>query len=383
MEFVREVGELWGNQGMEGEEGVMSIEPIAMIVPPELQDLSKTLTPESSARSSTHEGSGANHSSSSEGSSSEKTLSVGEDVGEGVSSPSPESVEVTVDVPMVVGWENKFISGRLSNLRKAPHTLGAEFRFRANFHHEVVDCATSIKGYKRLEEIVRQYHVPRTILLRTGTKNERACIVSPIGWIPMYVDHFDAGLRFPLLVLIFDVLAEYRLAMELVDLEALVTPEVLAVHGFVDVTNLFSEGEMSSMLERQHERAQRSRARGAGSSTQRQTHFDQWPPAAHRKGGRGSNSVSWPHAKRRVETTFVETQRCAREDFDAEDDVPLIRRRLNARNQSGAVRSPDAPVAQARNPAEALPTAVASMGPRIAYPEGFSYTKADCQLAMV
>ncbi|GKV47373.1 hypothetical protein SLEP1_g54278 [Rubroshorea leprosula] len=424
MEFFREVGELRGNQGMEEEEGVMSVEPIAMIVLSELQDFSETLTPESSASSSAHEGSGVNCSSSSEGSSSEKTPSDGEDVGEGVSSPSPESVEVNVNVPMVVGCENKIISGRLSNLRKAPHTLAAGFRFRANLHHEIADCATSIKGYKRLEEIVRQYHVPRTILLRTGTKNEKTYTVLPTGWIPVYVDHFDASLRFPLPRLIFDVLAEYELALTqltpnsikfiigfmllcarleilakaivfrslflcqlsitqmritnyvktvgLVDLEALVTPEVLAVCGFVDVTNLFSE-EMSSMLERQHEWAQRSRtqrsraqcsrARGAGSSMQRQTHFDERPPAAPRSSSqreRGFSSASRPHAERRVEAVSVETRRRAREDSDAKDDVPLIRCRLNSRSQSGAVRSPDAPAAQARNTAEALPTPAAS-----------------------
>ncbi|GKV06921.1 hypothetical protein SLEP1_g18738 [Rubroshorea leprosula] len=468
MEFFREVGELQGNQGMEEEEGVMSVKSIAMIVPPELQDLPETPTPESSANSSAREGFGDNHSSPSEGSSLERTPNVGEDMGEGMSNPLLESVEVNLDVPMVAGWENKTISGRLSNLRKAPHTLGAKFRFRANLHHEIADCTTLIKGYKRLEEIVRQYHVPRTILLRTGTKNERAYTVSLTGWILVYVDHFDADLRFPLPGLIFDVLEEYELALTkltpnsikfiigfmllcarlkipakaivfkslflcwlsttqtrwyyisgrekmviftnmrnkvsrwkrqfvfvqdtrtervsndlaarlsrwrlghtymnypmltpddlepkdkitnyvkakgLVDLEALVTLEVLAVHGFVDITNLFSEGEMSSMLERQRERAQRLRARGAGSSTHRQTRFDERSLAAPRSSSqreRSSNSASLPHAERRVEVVSVETQRRTREDSGAEDDMPLIRRRLNSGSQSSAIRSPDA-----------------------------------------
>ncbi|GKV48242.1 hypothetical protein SLEP1_g55068 [Rubroshorea leprosula] len=148
MEFVSEVGELRGNQGVEGEESVISVEPITMVVPPELQDLSETLTSESNASLGAHEGSGANPSLSSEGSSSENTASA--------SSPSSESMEVAVNVPAVAGWENKTIGGRLSNFRKAPHTLTAGFRFRANLHHEVTDCATSIKGYKRLEDVVRQ-----------------------------------------------------------------------------------------------------------------------------------------------------------------------------------------------------------------------------------
>ncbi|GKV11499.1 hypothetical protein SLEP1_g22756 [Rubroshorea leprosula] len=469
MEFVSGVGELRGNQGMEGEENVIVVEPITMIVPPELQDVSETPTPESSASLGAHEGSGANPSPSSEGSSSENTASA--------SSPSPESMEVAVSVPPVAGWENKTIGGRLSNLRKAPNTLTAGFRFRANLHHEVADCPTSIKGYKRLEEVVRQYHVPRTVLLRTGTKNERACSVSATGWIPVYVDHFDAGLRFPLSGLIFDILSEYELALTqltpnsikfivrfmllcaqleipakavvfrslflcrlssaqtrwyyisgrekmavfknirnkvsrwkrqfifvrdtraervstdlaarlsewhpghaymnyptltpgdlklrdritnyvkgggLVDLEALVTPEVLTLRGFVDITNLFSEGEMSSMLEKQRERAQRSRGRGTGSSARRQTRFDELPPAAPRSSSQRE-----------------------------QDDVPLIRRRLDSERQPRVVRSPEAPVVQPRSAAEAFPPSVASGGPRIAYPEGFSYTKPDCQLVMV
>ncbi|GKU88073.1 hypothetical protein SLEP1_g2379 [Rubroshorea leprosula] len=460
-----------------------------MVVPPELQDLPKTLTLESSASLGAHEGSSANPSPSSKGSSSENTASA--------SSPSSKSMEVAVNVPLVAGWENKTIGSRLSNLRKAPHTLIAGFRFRANLHHEVADCATSIKGYKRLEEVVRQYHVPRTVLLRTGTKNERACSVLATGWIPVYVDHFDTGLRFPLPWLIFNILAEYELALTqltpnsiklivgfmllcarleilakaivfrslflcrlsttqtrwyyisgwekmaifknvrnkvsrwkrqfifvrdtrtervstdlaarlsewrprhaymnyptltlgdlelkdritnhvkgegLVDLEALVTSDLLALRG-----------EMSSMLERQRERAQRSRGRGTRSSTRRQTRFDELPPAApHSSSQReqGSSSALRPQAERRVETVPTEVRRRAPKDSDAEDDVPLIRRRLNAGSQPGAVRSLEAPAVKTRSTAKALPSPAASGGPRIAYLEGFSYTKPDCQLPM-
>ncbi|GKV01526.1 hypothetical protein SLEP1_g14075 [Rubroshorea leprosula] len=501
MDFVSEIGELRGNQGMEGEENVIAVEPITMIVPPELQDVPETPTPESSASSGARKGSGANPSPSSERLSSENTASA--------SSPLPESMEVAVNVSPVASWENKTIGGRLSNLRKAPNTLTARFRFRANLHHEVADCPTSIKGYKRLEEVVRQYHVPRTVLLRTGTKNERACSVSATGWILVYVDHFDAGLRFPLSGLIFDILSEYELALTqltpnsikfvvgfmllcarleipakaivfrllflcrlsttqtrwyyisgrekmaifknirnkvspwkrqfifvrdtraervstdlaaclsewrpghaymnyptltpgdlelrdritnyvkgggLVDLEALVTPELLALRGFVDITNLFSEGEMSSMLERQRERAQRSRGRGTGSSSRRQTRFDELPPAAPRSSSQreqGSSSASRPQAERRVDAAPADVWRRVREESDAEDDVPLTRRKLDAGRQPGVVRSPEVPTVQARSTAEALPPPAASGGPRIAYPEGFSYTKPDCQLAMV
>ncbi|GKV17006.1 hypothetical protein SLEP1_g27566 [Rubroshorea leprosula] len=368
MEFFRELGELRGNQGKEEEESVMSVKPIAMIVSSELQDLSETSTLESSASSSAHEGFGGHHSLPSKGSSLERTASAREGVGEGHKQSFVGKCGRGCECAPVAGWENKTISGRLSNLRKAPQTLGAGFRFRANLHHEVADSATSIKGYKRLEDIVRQYHVPRTILIRIGTRNKRACTVSQTRWIPVYVDHFNASLRFPLPGLIFDILAELEIlaravvfrslflcrlsptrtrwhyisgrekmmifnyvrnkvsrwkrqfvfvkdtrterirAEGLVDLEALVTPEVLTMHGFMDVAILFSEGEMSSMLERQRERAQRSQTRVLGLA---------------RIGRRALTSDCL----------------CAREDSNVEDDMPLIRCRLNFGTQSGAALS--------------------------------------------
>ncbi|GKU90692.1 hypothetical protein SLEP1_g4655 [Rubroshorea leprosula] len=416
-----------------------------------------------------HEGSGANPSPSSEGSSSENTASA--------NSPSLESMEVAVNVPAVAGWENKAISGRLSNLRKAPHTLTVGFRFRENLHHEVADCATSIKGYKRLEDVVRQYHVPRIVLLRTGTKNERACSVSTTGWIPVYVDHFDVGLRFPLPGLIFDLLSEYELALTqltpnsikfiigfmllcarleipakaivfrslflcrlsttqtrwyyisgqekmgifknvrnkvsswkrqfifvrdtriervstdlaarlsewrpgyaymnyptltpgnlelkdritnyvkgegLVDLEALVSPELLALSGFVDVTNLFNEAcsrgnanELSVHM-----------VGGLGPAPRGKHALTSYPLQHLAARHIGSKAPARPHGHR-------------------------LSAKLNTGSQPRAVRSPEAPAVQTRSTAAMFPPPAASGGPRIAYPKGFSYTKPDCQLAMV
>ncbi|GLT25137.1 hypothetical protein SLA2020_002880 [Shorea laevis] len=134
-----------------------------MVVPSKLQDLLETITPESSASSSAHGNSGYHHSSPSKSSSSERTSSDGEGMGEGASNPPTKNVEASVLV--LVEWEGKTISGRLSNLRKAPQTLPARFRFKATLHHEVADGAASIKGYKKLEEIVRQYHILRIILI--------------------------------------------------------------------------------------------------------------------------------------------------------------------------------------------------------------------------
>ncbi|GLT83703.1 hypothetical protein SLE2022_019760 [Rubroshorea leprosula] len=466
MVSLRELTELRGDQGREEEgEGVISMEPITMIVPLALQDLPETTTPESSARSSARDNGGDHHTPSSSSSSSEETPSCGEGTGDVVSHVSDR---------LVIGeWENKTITGRLSNLRKAPKDLPAGFRFKAALHHEVADNTPSVSGLKKLEDMLRAYHIPRTILLRASAKNERACTVSQTGWIPVYVDHFEASLRFPLPGLVFDLLADYELALtqltpnsirfiigfmllcarlevpakaivfrslfqcklcpnsrsakwyylsgreksqlfknvrnkvarwkrqfifvrdtrterisndlvarlsewrvpnahvnypqllpwdtdlknqlleharteNLIDLDALVTSEQLAVFGFVDVANLFTEGiplpytlnssraesyifvcagEMSSILERQRQRAQGSRGRGASSTSHRQTRFDERPPTAPQSRSsshRGSSSASRPRADQRVEATAPSARRRAREETESEDDVPLI-----------------------------------------------------------
>ncbi|GKV52266.1 hypothetical protein SLEP1_g58854 [Rubroshorea leprosula] len=530
MVSLRELIEQRGNQGREGEEGgVLSVEPIMMIVPPELQDVPETMASESSTSSSASDN-GGDHPSAPSSSSSEGTPGREEGAGDVVSHVS--------DRPVMEEWESRTITGRLNNLRKAPKDLPAGFRFRAALHHEVADCAPSINGYRRLEDMVRAYHIPRTILLRTGAPNERACTVSQTGWIPVYVDHFDAGLRFPLPGLVFDLLAEYELALTqltpnsirfiigfmllcerlevpakaivfrllfqcrlcpnsrgakwyylsgrdksqlfknvrnkvarwkrqfifvrdtreerisnnlaarlskwrtpnahinypqllprdvdlknqlleyaqgegLIDLEALVTSEALVVLGFVDVTNLFSEGiflsysinsswaeayaffcagDMSSILERQRQRAQGSRGRASGSAQPRQTRFDERPPPAPQSRGpshKGSSSSSRPRADNRAEAAAPGARRRSREETESkEDEVPLARRIRSGGTQPAqaarptTVRSPTAPSATVRVAVEPA-SASASMGPRIAYPEGFSYVQAECQPAMV
>ncbi|GKV45527.1 hypothetical protein SLEP1_g52599 [Rubroshorea leprosula] len=508
MVSLRELTEQRGNQGRDGEEErVLAVEPITMIVPPELQDVPEIMVSESSTSSSAGDNGDGHHDSPSSSSSS------------GNHEPEPENVgDVEQGVPVVGEWENRVLPGRLSNIRKAPKDLPAGFKFKAALHHEVADCAPSISGYRRLEEMIQQYHIPRTISVRTGGQNERACTVSRTGWIPVYADHFDAGLRFPLPGLVFDLLAEYELTLTqltpnsirfimgfmllcarlevpakaivfrslfqcrlcpnsqgarwyylsgrdksqlfknvrnkvarwkrqfifvrdtrterisndlaarlsewrtpnahinypqllprdvdlknqllqyaqregLIDLEALVTSEHLAIAGFVDVTNLFSEGEMSSILERQRQRAQSSRGRGTGSSAQRQSRFDERPPAAPQSRSsshRGSSSSSLPRAYQRVEVAAPSARRRAREETEGEEDeIPLARRIRSGSTQPAqaarpvTVRSPNAPSATVRAAAEPAPASASTSGPRIAYPEGFSYTRAECQPAMV
>ncbi|GKV13711.1 hypothetical protein SLEP1_g24698 [Rubroshorea leprosula] len=239
-------------------------------------------------------------------------------------------MELAVDAPVVAGWENKTIGGRLSNLRKAPHTLAAEFRFRANLHHEVIDCATSIKGYKKLEEVVRQYHVPRIVLYElvltqltpnsikfiigfmlleipakaTMFRSLFLCLLSTTQTRWYYISRREkmailtnmrnnvsrwkrqfnfvrdtrterdnnglaarlsewrlgyTYMNYPTLTLddleLKDRITNYVKEVGLVDLEALVTPEVLALRGFVDVANLFSEERCAHLTCSQPRRA--------------------------------------------------------------------------------------------------------------------------------
>ncbi|GKV01814.1 hypothetical protein SLEP1_g14336 [Rubroshorea leprosula] len=416
MDFFRELRELRGNQGREEEEGVISAEPIAMIVLPALQDLQERITPESSASSSVGDDGGDHHASPSNNSSSKQTPSHRED--------TRDVVGNVLDLLVVGEWESKIITGRLSNLRKEPKDLPSGFRFRAVLHHEVTDNVPSISGYKKLEEMT--------------------------GWILVCVDHFDASLRFPLPSLIFDLLVDYELALtqltpnnirfiigfmllcerleipakaivfrslfqcrlcpnsrgakwyylfgreknqlfknvrnkvarwkrqfvfvhhmrterinndlatrlskccvpnthanypqllprdtdlknqlldyargeQLINLEALVTLEQLAVFGFVN----------------------------------RQTRFDEWPPPAlqsRSSSHRGSSSASRPRTEHRVEAAALSARRRLREDTDSEDEIPFIKHRMSLGGQ----------------PAQAVQFAV-----------GFSYVKTDYQPVMV
>ncbi|GKV19152.1 hypothetical protein SLEP1_g29445 [Rubroshorea leprosula] len=500
-----------GNQGEDKDVDVISVEPITMIVPPELHDSPRTAMPENSTSSSTSSGSENHQPSTSSDSPVEGTSGEVRGVEEvGCSVPSASTA---VEVVLFERWESQVLSGRLDNLRKAPKTLPAGFRFRAVLHHEVADEAATVKGYKKLEQMVRRFQIPRTILIRAGTPNERACSVSRTGWVPVYVDHFEAGLRFPLPGLIFDVLAEYELALSqltpnsikfiigfmllcerlgmptkavvfrslflcrlcpstsgtrwyyisgrekmmiftnirnkvarwkrqfvfvrdtrtermnnelaarlsewrtpntymnypqltvgdtdlknrlldhvkargLVDLEALVTPDQIALLGFVDAANLYGEGEMSSILERQRLRAQASRGRGSGS--QRQSRFDERPPAVPGRSSqhRSSSSAQRLRVEQRIESVPSGSRRRSREDADAdtEDDVPLIRRRTSSGSQpvpAVAARPSNAPQAPAREVTEQVPASSSVAGPRIAYPDGFSYVRTECHAAML
>ncbi|GKV06447.1 hypothetical protein SLEP1_g18345 [Rubroshorea leprosula] len=172
-----------GNQGDEEEVDVIFVEPIAMIVPSKLQDSPTIATPKSSTSSSAGGGSDDHWPSTSSDSPMEETPSEAEGVEEVGCSVPVMSTET--DVVLFEGWESKVLSGRRGNLCKAPKTLSAGFKFRAALHHEVADGVATMKEYKKLEEMVRRYQIPKTILIRARTPNEKACLVLRTGWVPV------------------------------------------------------------------------------------------------------------------------------------------------------------------------------------------------------
>ncbi|GKV12076.1 hypothetical protein SLEP1_g23276 [Rubroshorea leprosula] len=421
MASFHDAQEFQGNQGEDEEVDVISTEPIVMIVPPELQDSLRIATPESSTSSSAGSGSEDHRPSTSSDSRTEETPSETEGAEEaGCSVPT---MSTAAKVVLFEGWESKVLSVRLDNLRKAPKTLPAGFKFKAALYHEVADGAATVKGYKKLEEMVRRYQIPRTILIRARTPNERVCSVSRMGWVLVYVDHFDAGLCFPLPGLIFDVLAEYELVLSqltpnsikfiigfmllcerlgmpakavvfkslflcrlcpstsgtrwyyisgrekmmiftnirnkltsgdvdlknrlldyvkargLVDLEALVTPDQIALLGFVDVANLNGEGNV-----REH------KAQGAGE-------LDPVPSV---------NPALTSGRPLHLGTAHSTEVPARHKDHVPSRDVP----QASAREVAEPAREVAEP---AREVAEPAPASSSVAGPRIAYPNGFSY----------
>ncbi|GKV33980.1 hypothetical protein SLEP1_g42411 [Rubroshorea leprosula] len=149
MEFFRELRELQGNQEREEEEGVVSVEPITMVVPLELQDFSKAITLKSSPSSSAHGDADSHHSSTSNSPSAEATPHDGR--GEGNSHNAPVFTNTKESVPVMDVWENIPIIGKLDNIYKVSQNLPLGFRFRVALHHDVADDATTITRFNNLE----------------------------------------------------------------------------------------------------------------------------------------------------------------------------------------------------------------------------------------
>ncbi|GKV20178.1 hypothetical protein SLEP1_g30337 [Rubroshorea leprosula] len=154
-----------------------------------------------------------------------------------------------------------------------------------------------------------------------------------------------------------------------------------------------SPGYLGAARRVRRQRAQSSRGRGAGSVRPRPTRFDERPPPAPQSRGpsnRGSSSSSRPRADHRVEMAAPGARRRTREETESEEDeVPLARRIRSGGTQPAqaarptTVRSPGAPSATAQMSVEPDSASASSSGPRITYPEGFSYTRAECQPAML
>ncbi|GKV37339.1 hypothetical protein SLEP1_g45379 [Rubroshorea leprosula] len=411
-----------GNQGEDEDVDVISMEPITMIVPLELQDSPRTATSERSTSLSATEGA--------------------EEVG-----CSAPVASVAAEVVVFEGWEGKVLSGRLDNLHKAPKTLLVGFKFRAVLHHKVADGAATVKGYKKLEEMVRRFQIPRTILIRAGTPNERACSVSRMGWVPVYIDHFDISLRFPLPGLIFDVLVEYELALSqltpnsikfiigfMLLCERLGLPAKAVVFRSLFLCRLCpsTSGTRWYYISGREKMMIFTNIRNKVARWKRQfvfvrdTRTERIKPAARLREGEGvggfgslgypgADRTSWVCRRGKPTLSRGNANKHKARGTGELGPVPNVSRALTsgrllhwyathsagvpARHKGrvpskemntgsepapGTVTRPASmPQALAREIAEAAPASSSVAGPRIAYPNGFSYARTECQAAML
>ncbi|GKV47146.1 hypothetical protein SLEP1_g54066 [Rubroshorea leprosula] len=372
MDSLRELRELRGNQGREEEEeeGVISAEPIAMIVPLELQDLLETMAPESSASSSAKDNGGDHPTASSSSSSSEETPSREEGIGGCGWSCLRPACSWGVGKQNDHGQAKQSAKGAQGSARWRTR-VGANAANAQQYkvHHWLYAVVCAIRGTGQGDRVQVAVSMPagshlsrRKVVLPFRAREEPAVQERPEQSGELLTR--DTNLKNRLL--------EHARSENLIDLEALVTPKLLAVFGFADVANLFNEG---------------SRGRGAGSTSQRQTRFDERPPPAPQSRSsshRGSSLAPRPRADHRAKAAAPNARRRPREETKSEDEVPLIRRKTSGGTQPAeaagpaVVGSPTARVA-----AEPASTSASVSGPKIAYPEGFSYVKAECQPAMV
>ncbi|GKV50661.1 hypothetical protein SLEP1_g57360 [Rubroshorea leprosula] len=446
MDFFKELRELRGNQGGEEEEGVIAAEPIAMIVPPCLQDFPETMTPESSASSSAGDNGDGHHASPSSSSPSGDSSNHEEE---------PKNVGGNEHgLPAAGEWENKGgASSRSSGQRalnkwvqeaggddkRVPNpqdNIGANWRAEREGLLSVADgldtCLTpnSVRFIVGFMLLCARLEVPaKAIVFRLlfqcplcpnakGAKwyylsgrNKSQLFKNVRNKVARWKRQFifvrdtrtekvsndlaarlsewrtpNAHVNYPQLLPrdtdLKNRLLEHARRENLVDLEALVTPKLLAVFGRNEQHSR-TPTPTSTELTR----------RGPGSTTQRQTRFDERPPTAPQSRSsshRGSSSASRPRAEHKADAAAWSACRRAREENESEEDeVPLAQRRTSGGTQPAQVacpaivRSPNAPSVTARAVVEPASASASMSGPRIAYLEGFSYVRVECQPAML
>ncbi|GKV36279.1 hypothetical protein SLEP1_g44428 [Rubroshorea leprosula] len=350
MDFFRELRELRGNQGREEEEeGVISVEPIAMIVPSALPE---TITPESSASSNARDNGGDHHTSPSSSSSSRETPNREEETGNVVGDePS---------LPVVGEWENRVITGRLSNLRKAPKELPSDFKFRVVLHHEVADNAPSISRMKGLHGVTGGLDTSVPDAQQHKVHHRLYAVVCEVGGT-------DEG-------------------------------DSVQVAILVSTVPKLQSGEV--------EEAVHFRSRHAHRKNKQRPHYSAILMARAKCISFLKGNVKEPRAPKvarqaaplrdRHDLTSGRPQRCSLAARHIVDQAwrpgrgPSIELKLRLLVHAGmhalptvAVRSSNAPSATVRAAAEPAPASTSVSAPRIAYPEGFSYVKMDCQPTMV
>ncbi|GKV26835.1 hypothetical protein SLEP1_g36060 [Rubroshorea leprosula] len=360
MASFHDVRELWGNQGGEDKVDVISLEPITMIVPPELQDLPRTITSKSSASSSAGGGSGDHRSST---------------------SSSDSSAEET---PSEVGGVEEGGCSALAIRTEVEWLCLKDGRARATMHHEVVDGAAMVKR-------------PAQYQGRDGD---------------VLANHFDAGLRFALLGLIFDVLEKLGMPPKAVVFRSLflcrLCPSTSGMRWYY-----ISEREKMMIFTNIKNKVARWKRQFIfihDTQTERMNNelaacLSKWrTPNAYMNypqltvGDVDLKNQLLDHVKARGLVDFEalvtpeqlallgrneqHSREVASMSIRLEEPWSWDEHRISAHFSHCCVAT-NMPSTPAREVAEPVLASSSISRPRIAYPEGFNYVKTDCQAAMV
>ncbi|GKU96921.1 hypothetical protein SLEP1_g10101 [Rubroshorea leprosula] len=355
-----------GNQGEEEDVDVISVEPIAMIVPPELQDLPRTAAPESNASSSVSGGSEGHQPSTSSDSPTEETPSGAEGVEEvGCSAPVTSAI---AEVVVFEGWESKVLSGWLDNLRKAPKTLPAGFKFRAMLHHEVADGAATVKGYKKLEEM---YELALTQL----TPNSIKFI---IGFMLLC-----KRLRMPAKAVVFRSLFLCPLCPSTSGMRWYYISRREKMMIFTNIRNKVARWKRQFVFVRDTriERINNELATRLSEWRTPNTYMN-YPQLTIGDVDLKNRLLDYVKARGLVDLeTLVTPEQIALHGFV---DVANLHSQASLRDNVSELKAQGAgELVPAREVAEAASVSSSVGGPRIAYPDGFSYARTECQTAML
>ncbi|GKV25424.1 hypothetical protein SLEP1_g34866 [Rubroshorea leprosula] len=401
MDFFRELRELRGNQGGEEEEGVIAAEPIVMIVPSCLQDLPETMTPESSAGSSAGDNGDGHHASPSSSSPSGDSSN---------HEKEPENVGGNEQgLPAAGEWENKGgASSRSSGqraLNKWVQEAGGDDKGIPNPQDNIgANWWAEREGLLGIADgldtcVCRSFRRWSAIsLARTG--------IRPACRLRAAFDAADAQ-QHQVHRGLYAVVCETRGTSQGDSVQVAVpVPVVSDAKGekwyylsrrdksqlFKNVRNKVARWKMQFIFFRD--------TRTERVSNDLTARLAEWrTPNAHvnypqllprdtdlkkrlrnEQHSRTPTSTSTELPRPRAEQHHIETDAVRRATASRASIAQLVPSRVA---RPATVRSPNAPSVIARDAIEPGSASASMLGPRIAYPEGFSYVRAECQPAMV